>query len=254
MTVTPSYSPSEASLTMFTKSLGLPRVLLFAMSSLAVAGVAHAASSALPDYSGIWRLDEQQSDSPSDIDARLRLERKREEPVQQPASASSTGTSSASQPSGQHGSHGGGHGMGGGMGGGGMGGHGGHGGHGQSKTSTADNGTAPPDTPPPLLANDSLLNVQQDAKGIRVVLGDKDQLDSQLDGFARQSLNGSAMVQSHLTATGLQITMQFEGDVRLRQDWVQSADGHHLTVTETWTTPAVQQPIVFKRSYDRLDI
>ena len=235
---------------MYTRSLGLPQALLLAMSSLAVASVAHAASSALPDYSGIWRLDEQHSDSPSDIDVRLRLERKREEPVQQPASASSTGASSTSQPSGQHGSHGGGHGMGGG----GMGGHGGHGGRGQSKTSTADNGTAPADTPPPLLANDSLLNVQQDAKGIRVVLGDKDQLDSQLDGFARQSLNGSAMVQSHLTATGLQITMQFEGDVRLRQDWVQSADGHHLTVTETWTTPAVQQPIVFKRSYDRLDI
>ncbi|GAB2547634.1 hypothetical protein GCM10027065_18960 [Rhodanobacter koreensis] len=145
--------------------------------------------------------------------------------------------------------------MGGGGMGGGMGGHGGHGGgRGQSKASTADHGAPPPDTPPPLLADDSLLNVQQDAKGIRVVLGDTDQLDSRLDGFARQSLNGSAMVQSHLTATGLQITMQFDGDVRLRQDWVQSPDGHHLTVTETWTTPAVQQPIVFRRSYDRLDI
>jgi hypothetical protein len=48
--------------------------------------------------------------------------------------------------------------------------------------------------------------------------------------------------------------MRFEGDVRLRQNWIQSPDGHHLTVIETWTTPAVQQPIVFKRSYDRLDI
>ncbi|OOG46905.1 hypothetical protein [Rhodanobacter sp. C01] len=229
-----------------TKPLGLPRALLLATSSLAVAGTLHAAGSGLLDYSGIWRLDEQHSDSPSDIDARLRLERKREEPVQQPASSSSTGTPSAGQKSGQHGGHGGGNGMGG---------HGGHGGgRGQSKTSTSDNGTAPPDAPPPLLADDSLLNVQQDAKGIRVVLGDKDQLDSRLDGFARQSLNGSAMVQSQLTATGLQISMQFDGDVRLRQDWVQSPDGHHLTVTETWTTPAVQQPIVFKRSYDRLDM
>lgn len=234
-----------------TKSPDLSRMLLLAVSSLTVAGAAHAASSALPDYNGIWRLDEQHSDSPSDIDARLRLERKREEPVQQPASGSSTGTPVTSQSSSQHGSHGGGHGMGGG----GMGGHGEHGGgRGQSKPSTSDNGTAPPDTPPPLLADDSMLNVQQDAKGIRVVLGDKDQLDSRLDGLARQSLNGSAMVQGHLTTAGLQITMQFDGDVRLRQDWAQSPDGHHLTVTETWTTPAVQQPIVFKRSYDRLDI
>ena len=141
------------------------------------------------------------------------------------------------------------------MGGGGMGGGHGHGGgRGQNKTATTDNGTPPPDDPPPLLANDSMMNVQQDAKGIRVVLGDKDQLDSRLDGFARQSLNGGAMVQSQLTATGMQITMRFDGDVRLQQDWVQSPDGHHLTVIETWTTPAVQQPIVFKRSYDRLDI
>lgn len=236
-----------------TKLPGLPWVLLLAMSSFAVTGAARAASSAPPDYSGIWRLDEQHSDSPSAIDARLRLERKREEPVQQPAGAASTGTASAGQPSGQRGSHGGSRGMGGG-GMGGRGGHGGHGGRGQAKAATTDNGVAPPDTPPPLLANDSLLNVQQDAKGIRIVLGDQDQLDSRLDGNSRQSLNGSAMVQSRLTAAGLQITMQFDGDVRLRQDWVQSADGHHLTVIETWTTPAVQQPIVFKRSYDRLDI
>jgi len=105
-----------------------------------------------------------------------------------------------------------------------------------------------------LLDNDSLMNVQQDAKGIRVVLDDKDQLDSQLDGNTRQSLSGNAMVQTHITAEGMQISMQFTGDVRLLQTWVKSPDGRHLTVTETWTTPAVQQPIVFKRSYDRLDI
>ncbi len=134
------------------------------------------------------------------------------------------------------------------------GGHGHGGGRGQNKPSTTDSGKTPPDAPPPLLDNDSLLNVQQDAKGIRVVLDDKDQLDSRLDGNTRQSLSGNAMVQTHLTAQGLQITMQFDGDVRLQQNWVQSPDGHHLTVTETWTTPAVQQPIVFKRSYDRLDI
>ena len=138
------------------------------------------------------------------------------------------------------------------MGGGGHG-HGG-GGRGHNKAAPTDSGTPPPDVPPPLLDNDSLLNVQQDARGIRVVLDDKDQLNSQLDGNTRQSLSGNAMVQTRLTAQGLQITMQFDGEVRLQQNWVQSPDGHHLTVTETWTTPAVQQPIVFKRSYDRLDI
>ena len=233
----------------FTKSLCLPLALVLAMSSLAVANLAHAASSSAADFSGIWRLNDQQSDSPADIAARLRAERKREEPVQQPAGASSTGTPSASKTSG---SHGGGHGAGGGgMGGGG---HGHGGGRGQDKASATDSGTAPPDQPPPLLDNDSLMNVQQDAKGIRVVLDDKDQLDSQLDGNIRQSLSGNAMVQTHITAEGMQISMQFTGDVRLQQTWVKSPDGHHLTVTETWTTPAVQQPIVFKRSYDRLDI
>lgn len=228
----------------FTKSLCLPLALVLAISSLAVTDLAHAASSSAADFSGIWRLNDQQSDSPADIAARLRAERNREQPVQQPASASSTGTPPAGKPSG---GHGGGHGMGGG-------GHGHGGGRGQDKASATDSGKVPPDEPPPLLDNDSLMNVQQDAKGIRVVLDDKDQLDSQLDGNTRQSLSGNAMVQTHITAEGMQISMQFTGDVRLQQTWVKSPDGHHLTVTETWTTPAVQQPIVFKRSYDRLDI
>ena len=232
----------------FPKPLCLLLSLLLAMSLLAVAELARAASPSTPDFSGIWRLNDQQSDSPSDIAARLRAERKHEQPVQQPASAASAGTP-ASQPAG-HTGHGGGRGMGGG----GMGGHGHGGGRGQHKTATADSGTAPPDDPPPLLANDSMMNVQQDAKSIRVVLGDKDQLDSQLDGNTRQSLGGNAMVQTRRTAAGVQFIMQFAGDVRLQQEWVQSPDGHHLTVTETWTTPAVQQPIMFKRSYDRLDI
>ncbi|GGY21345.1 hypothetical protein GCM10008098_12660 [Rhodanobacter panaciterrae] len=227
------------------KSRYLPLVLLLAISSLAV----RAASPPTPDFSGIWRLNEQQSDSPSDIAARLHAEKKLEQPVQQPATAASSGTPASHTP--------GGHGGGRGMGGGGMGGGGhGHGGGGRShdKTATTDNGTAAPDDPPPLLANDSLMNVQQDAKDIRVAFDEKDQLDGRLDGTTHQSLSGNALVQTRLTAEGLQISMQFEGGVRLRQDWVQSPDGHHLTVIETWTTPAVQQPIVFKRSYDRLDI
>ncbi|MFC5582505.1 hypothetical protein [Rhodanobacter terrae] len=224
----------------FPKSRCLSLALLLAMSSLAV----RAAGPSMPDFSGTWRLNEQQSDSSSDIAARLRAEKKREQPVQQPAGAAVASTPASHTPGG----HGGGRGMGGG-------GHG-HAGGGRShdKAATTDNGTAAPDDPPPLLAHDSLMNVQQDARDIRVAFDDKDQLDGRLDGSTRQSLSGNALVQARLTAEGLQISMQFEGGVRLRQDWIQSPDGHHLTVTETWTTPAVQQPIVFKRSYDRLDI
>jgi hypothetical protein len=240
MTIT-SPLPTLRSIPMtFPKSRYLPLALLLAISSLAV----HATSPSTPDFSGIWRLNEQQSDSPSDIAARLHAEKKLEQPVQQPAGAAVTSTSASHAPDG----HGGGRGMGGG-------GHGhGGGGRGHDKAVTTDNGTAAPDDPPPLLAHDSLMNVQQDARDIRVAFDDKDQLDGRLDGSTHQSLSGNALVQARLTAEGLQISMQFEGGVRLRQNWIQSPDGHHLTVTETWTTPAVQQPIVFKLSYNRLDI
>jgi hypothetical protein len=234
----------------FMKPPCLPLSLLLAISWLAPVNLARAADSAAADFSGIWRLNDQQSDSPSDIAARLRAERKREQPVQQPASAASAGTSASQSPT--HSGHGGGHGMG--SGGTGGSGHGHGGGRGQNKAASTDNGTAPADDPPPLLADDSIMNVQQDAKSIRVVLSDKDQLDGRLDGNTRQSLGGNAMVQTRVAASGMQIIMQFSGDVRLQQDWVRSPDGRHLTVLETWSTPAVQQPIVFRRSYDRLDI
>jgi hypothetical protein len=140
------------------------------------------------------------------------------------------------------------------MGAGGMGGGHGRGGGKNSKSSDSDNSAPAPDVPPPLLDNDLVLNVQQDSKTIRVVFGDKDQLDGRLDGVTRQSLSGNASVQTHLAVNGMEVVMQFDGEVRLRQVWMLSPDGHHLTVTESWTTPQVQQPIVFKRSYDRLDI
>lgn len=222
----------------FPKSRCLPLALLLAMSSPAM----RATSPPTPDFSGIWRLNEQQSDSPSDIAARLHAEKKFEQPVQQPAGAAGASTPASHIPGG----HGGGRGMGGG-------GHG-HGGRSHDKAATTDDGKAAPDDPPPLLANDSQMNVQQDARDLRVAFDDKDQLDGRRDGSTHQSLSGKALVQIRPTAEGLQVSMQFEGDVRLRQNWIRSADGHHLTVIETWTTPAVQQPIVFKRSYDRLDI
>lgn len=235
--------------------------LLLAGVVFAAMGCAHAATSTEPDFSGIWRLNDQLSDNAPQIAARLRAERAREETAAQlPASASSTGAPVAGAMNGSHGSHGGhgmsgGGGMGGGMGGNSGGGGRGHGGNrGQNKTADSD-GTSPiVDAAPPLLASDSILNVQQDAKRVQVALSDSDRLNVRLDGVAQQSLNGSAVVQTRTYADGLRISMQFDGGTHLDQFWVKSADGHHLTVTEQWTTPTARQPIVFKRSYDRLDI
>ena len=230
------------------------RKLLYLSCALVIAGffvaggVASAANPPLPDFSGIWRLNQLHSDDASVITRRLRAERNHEQPPMQPAVATSTAAPAASQTSNQHGGHGGG------MGRGGMG--GGHGGgHGHKSSSTSDNGgTAPNDPSPPLLDVDALLNVQQDARNVQVALSDSDRLDARLDGITRQSLNGRAMVQSQLTAGGLQISMQFDDGTRLEQTWLQSPDGHHLTVTEQWTTPGIRQPITFTRNYDRLDI
>ena len=236
----------------------LPRFLFvfITVGGPALGDVAAAAAPALPDFSGIWRLNDQQSDSPDQIAARLRAERKREEAAAQLPASASTSSTPPSSASNSHGGRGGGHG-GGGMGGGGMGGGGGHG-HGgnrnQSKDSSNDGVSPIVDTPPPLLANDSILNVQQDAKHMQVALSDSDQLNARLDGVAQQSLNGSAVVQTRNYTDGLSISMQFDGGTHLDEFWVKSADGHHLTVTEQWTTPTARQPIVFKRSYDRLDI
>jgi len=85
-------------------------------------------------------------------------------------------------------------------------------------------------------------------------LSDSDQLNARLDGIAQQSLNGAAVVKTRPYTDGLSISMQFDGGTHLDEFWVRSADGRHLTVTEQWTTPTARQPIVFKRSYDRLDI
>lgn len=227
---------------------GLP--LAIALASL-LATVAHAAAStaALPDFTGFWRLNDQLSDTPAGIDARLRAERTREQATAQlPAAAASSGTPASAQAGSGRGSHGGGHGAGGGGAG-----HG-HGGSHEQKPAAADAGTAVVDTPPPLLANDSLLNVQQDDRQVQVALGGSERLDARLDGVARQSLSGAAVVSIRRDADRMEISMHFDGGTRLDEIWVKSADDHHLVVTEQWTTPSVRLPIVFKRSYDRLDI
>jgi hypothetical protein len=221
---------------------------------LLVIGTLRAANPTTADFTGIWRLDDAQSDNAAVIEQRLRAERTAEQaPVVQPASASSTAGSGSGQSQHSRGGHGGGRG---GMGGGGMGGgHGGHGGGDRgNKSASSDTGAAPNDPPPPLLDKDSLLNVQQDAKSLQVSLDNTDRLDTRLDGIARQSLNGNAVVQTRLTPDGLQISMQFDGGTRLQQDWIKSPDGHQLLVTERWSVPTVQQPIMFKRSYVRLDL
>lgn len=233
----------------------LPRLFLVLLTGSGFAlGAMASAAAALPDFSGIWRLNDQQSDSPDQIAERLRAERKREEATAQlPASASSSSAPVASSASNSRGSHGSGHGMGGGGGAGG-GGHGRGGNRNPNKAGSSE-GTSPiVDMPPPLLANDSILNVQQDNKHMQVALSDSDQLNARLDGVAQQSLNGSALVQTRTYTDGLSISMQFDGGTHLDENWVKSADGHHLTVTEQWTTSTARQPIVFKRSYDRLDI
>ncbi|MBB6186917.1 hypothetical protein [Rhodanobacter sp. MP7CTX1] len=238
----------------FRKSLYLPCALVVA-GLFVSGGLARAANTSLPDFNGVWRLDQLHSDDVSVIGARLRAEKRREQPAVQPAAATSTAAPAASQASGQHGGHGGG--MGGsGMGGGGMGGsHGGGHGHKSSTASDNDSDTAASnDSPPPLLNVDSLLNVQQDEHSVQVALANSNRLDARLDGITHESLNGNAMVRSQLTADGLQISMEFDGGIRLEQSWVRSPDGHQLTVTEQWTPPSVKQPITFTRNYVRLDI
>ncbi|MEP6899427.1 MAG: hypothetical protein ABI870_12940 [Rhodanobacter sp.] len=230
-------------------SFRLPVAVVLAVTFVVITPHAWSAGSSLHDFSGIWRLDDQHSDAPADIAGRLRTEKRHE---QAPDSGTTGAATTASPSSARFGGHGGGRGMGGG----GMGGGHGHGGGNRNhdNSADADTGTAPQDDPPPLLADDSVLNVAQDAKTIRVVFEDRDQLDDRLDGVAHSTLSGGAMVRSRLIANALQISMQFADDVQLRQEWVLSPDGHHLTVSESWTTPAVKQPIVFTRSYDRLDI
>jgi hypothetical protein len=236
--------------------LKLPRSsYLLLAAGLLFAGHAIAQNKASsPDFTGIWQLNDKASDSAADITRRLHAEKRREEaPSSRPASASSSSTPASSSNS--FGGHGGGRGMGGGgMGGGGMGGGRHGGGSHDTQDASSSKSTPAKDPTPPLVANDSLLNVQQTDKGMQVDYNNTDRLDTKFDGITRQSLNGSAQVQTQLSPDEMQITMQFDDGTRLDQTWVRSPDGHHLTVTETWTTTEVEAPIVFKRSYDRLDL
>ena len=233
--------------------------LLFATSLLFTADVSAQTTAAGPDFSGLWQLNDKASDSAVVITQRLHAEKNREQaPSLHPASASSSGAPASSSNTG-FGGRGGGRGMGGGGGMGGMGGGHGMGGgrHGNqnSQDSSGSHADAPQKDPvPPLLADDAFLNVQQAGSGLRIDFNNTDRLDTRFDGVTRQSLNSTARVQSQLTPNSAQISMTFDDGTRLDEAWVRSPDGHHLTVTETWTTNALKTPIVFTRNYDRLDL
>lgn len=232
------------------------------VASLLLAGTALAAQNT--DFSGAWRLDDRNSDSPDALTAAMRVEARKELASQQTAPASSSSTAT---PSGSHGSggrrggaggggmgHGGG--MGGGMGGGGMGG----GGHGRHGGGDSPGGKPPNDgdkdpiatatyAMPPTLKTDSVLLVQQDDKTFQVRLNNGDQLTGKLDGVARQTLNGNAMVRGHIDNGQLTVDIRYADGTELSQSWVMTADGQQMIVTGAWKVPTLQQAVTFKRTY-----
>jgi hypothetical protein len=215
--------------------------LTLAMGSLSC-GIANAAPPQAPDFSGIWQLNDAQSDSAADINKRYHTEKKHEE-----APSSHPGNNNAPTTSTLGDLLGGGHG-------GGSGGHHGGGSHDYVDNQMSDGNKPPADPTPPLFADDALLNVQQRTADMQVDFNNTDRLDTKFDGITRPSLNGTAQIQTQLSSDGMHLSMAFSDGSRLEQDWSKSADGHHVTVTETWTPVDLQQPIVFKRVYDRLDV
>ncbi|WP_201314043.1 hypothetical protein [Dyella sp. EPa41] len=224
---------------------------------------AHAAPVQKPDFSGAWRLDDRNSDTTDTLTAAMRTEARNEQQASLPQNANATSAGAPAGAGAGGGRHGGGMGgHGGGMGGGGMGGHGGgmggggHGRHGDSGTGTAKK----PDTDkdpiatatypmPPMLKLDSVLLVQQDDKTFQVRLNDGSQLTGKLDGQARQSLSGNAMVRGHVENGQLRVSVQYADGMQLEQTWALSPDGQQMVVTGAWKIPALEQPVTFKRTY-----
>jgi len=217
------------------------------------------------DFSGAWRLDDRHSDNADGLTNAMRVEARKELAARQQQSAPASSSSSAT-PAGA--GHGGGHrggGGGGGMGGGGMGGgghgggmggggHGGHRGGGSGDAKPTDAGDKDPIATatypmPPMLANDSVLLVQQDAKTFQVHLGNGDQLTGKLDGVARQSLNGNAMVRGQIMGGQLVVNIRYADGTQLDQTWAMSADGQQMVVSGAWKVPTLEQPVGFTRTY-----
>ncbi|MEW9623061.1 hypothetical protein [Rhodanobacter geophilus] len=204
------------------------------------------------DFSGLWRIDDQASDNLAQVTASLRMELRREQsPTVAPAGSSSSGTTPQSGNRG--GRHGGG--MGGGhMGGGGMGGGHGRGGR-RAGASSGDASSGSDDLlhPPPMLDNDAVLVVQQDAQALQARLENGEQLAVRLDGNHQQTLNGSAVARREAGGGDLQFSLQFDDGSRIDETWSRSADGRTLQVTERWQPGFLQRPVVFRRVYQRVD-
>lgn len=229
------------------------------------AGAAFAAQTT--DFSGAWRLDDRQSDNANGLTNAMRVEARKELAARQqsaPASSSSSATPAGAGHGGGHrgggGGMGGGGAGGGGMGGGGHGGgmggggHGGHRGDSSGDAKPADAGDKDPIATatypmPPILAADSVLLVQQDAKTFQVHLSNGDQLTGKLDGVARQSLNGNAMVRGQLMSGQLVVNIRYADGTQLDQTWAMSADGQQMVVSGAWKVPTLEQPVGFIRTY-----
>jgi hypothetical protein len=234
----------------------IPASLLIGASLLLAAPHTPAQQAPAPsDFSGLWRIDDQASDSLAQVTTSLRMELRREQsPSVAPASSSSSGTTP--QPGNRGGRHGGG--MGGGMGGGHMGGGGMGGSHGRGgrRTSASSGDASGSDDllqPPPMLDNDSVLVVQQDTKTLQARLENGEQLAVRLDGTHQQTLNGSAVARRQAGSGDLQFNLQFDDGNRIDETWSRSADGRTLRVTERWQPGFLQRPVVFHRVYQRID-
>jgi hypothetical protein len=215
--------------------------LILAVGSLSC-GNAKAATPPAADFSGIWQLNDAQSDSTADINKRYHAEKKHEEaPSSHPSNNNGSGPTTLGDL------------LGGGSGGGGHHGGGGDSNHDYQESFSFDKKKGSDEPTPPLFADDALLNVQQRTADMQVDFNNTDRLDTKFDGVTRPSLNGTAQIQTRLSSDGMHLTMEFSDGTRLEQDWAKSADGHHLTLTETWTPVDLKEPIVFKRVYDRLD-
>ncbi|AIF49062.1 hypothetical protein [Dyella japonica] len=227
------------------------------LAALLLAGTASAAQTT--DFTGAWRLDDRNSDSPDALTNAMRIEARKEQASQQPtpaASSSSPPPATASHGGGGH--HGG---MsGGGMGGGGMGRGGGmgggHGRHGDNSSDSKPAGASDKDPiatatypMPPTLKSDAVLLVQQDDKTFQIRLNNGDQLTGKLDGVARQSLNGTAMVRGHMENGQLTVNIRYSDGSQLDQTWAMTPDGQQMVVVGAWKVPTLEQPVTFKRTY-----
>lgn len=240
------------------RSFRASRAPLLGAALTLVAAAALAAQNT--DFSGAWRLDDRRSDSADGLTQAMRVEARKELAARQQPAAPASSSSSATPANSGHGGgrHGGGMG-GGGMGGGGMGGGGHGGGHvghrgDNAAGKPADSGDKDPIASatypmPPMLQNDSVLVVQQDAKSFQVHLSNGDQLAGKLDGVARQSLNGNAMVRGQLMGGQLVVNIRYADGTQLDQTWAMSADGQQMVVSGAWKVPTLEQPVGFRRVY-----